>query len=191
MAPARHNLHLVNPAPSLRSERARLPPLSNDDLSYVWSSLRRLGVPERDLEDVTQDVVVVFYQRVGDFDPGRPLKPWLFGIAARVAANHARLARHTREHLAGDSAPEPADDAPAAEAKLEAEETRQLVIRCLQTLELDRRTVFVMHDIDGIPIPEVAAVLSIPLNTAYSRLRLAREQFKATLQREKLRRGAP
>jgi RNA polymerase sigma-70 factor (ECF subfamily) len=181
----------VDPGTSPRGERARLPSLSNDDLSYVWFSLRRLGVPERDLEDVAQDVVVVFYQRAGDFDPARPLRPWLFGIAARVAANHVRLARHTREHLAGDGMPEPADDAPAAEAKLETEEARRLVIQCLQVLDPDRRAVFVMHDIDGIPIPEVAAVLSIPLNTAYSRLRLAREQFKATLQRERLRRGAP
>src|SRR5262245_23150323 len=130
MDPPRHNLPSVDLAFSRPGERARLPPLSHDDLSYVWFSLRRLGVPERDLEDVTQDVVVVFYQRAGDFDPSRPLRPWLFGIAARVAANHVRLARHTREHLAGDGLPEPADSAPAAEAKLEAEEARQLVIRC-------------------------------------------------------------
>lgn len=68
----------------------------------------------------------------------------------------------------------------------EASSLAQLV---LQSLELERRAVFVMHEIDGSPMPEIADALGIPLNTAYSRLRLARTQFTDTLRRERLRQG--
>ena len=63
------------------------------------------------------------------------------------------------------------------------------MILALDDLELDRRAVLILHDIDGHSVPEIARALSIPLNTAYSRLRLAREQFKAAVKRIRLRRG--
>lgn len=40
-----------------------------------------------------------------------------------------------------------------------------------------------MHDVDGHDVPEIATLLSIPLNTAYSRLRLARADFRAAVER--------
>jgi RNA polymerase sigma-70 factor (ECF subfamily) len=46
-----------------------------------------------------------------------------------------------------------------------------------------------LHEIDGCAMPEIALALALPLNTAYSRLRLAREQFHAAVRRERLRRG--
>jgi hypothetical protein len=70
-------------------------------------------------------------------------------------------------------------------------ETLSMAQLALDGLEIERRAVFVLHEIDGCPMPEVARALSIPVNTAYSRLRLAREQFQTALRRERLRRGEP
>jgi RNA polymerase sigma-70 factor (ECF subfamily) len=64
-----------------------------------------------------------------------------------------------------------------------AQQQRQLLARALAALDLDKRAVLVMHDVDGHPMPEIAEALSIPLNTAYSRLRLAREQFAIAVRR--------
>jgi RNA polymerase sigma-70 factor (ECF subfamily) len=79
-----------------------------------------------------------------------------------------------------------ADEAPLADERLEVSERRALVHAALDTLDLDLRAVFILHDLDDCPVPEIAATLQIPLNTAYSRLRIARDRFRkaaARLQR--------
>jgi RNA polymerase sigma-70 factor (ECF subfamily) len=58
-------------------------------------------------------------------------------------------------------------------------------------VEIDRRAVFVLHDIHEVPVPEVAETLGVPLNTAYSRLRIAREEFATAVKRLRKARGVP
>ena len=157
------------------------------DLGYVWTSLRRLGVPQRDLEDLSHDVFFRVYQRLPDYDRERPFRPWLFGFCFRVASDYRRRFANQREILGAEL--EPTDPSPDALDRLVQAEATSLAQCVLQSLELERRAVFVMHEIDGAAIPEVAEALGIPLNTAYSRLRLAREQFADGLRRERLRRG--
>ena len=64
------------------------------------------------------------------------------------------------------------------------------LFEALETLDLERRAVIVMHDWDGEPMPEVARALGIPLNTAYSRLRLARQDLGVAVKRVSRTRGA-
>jgi RNA polymerase sigma-70 factor (ECF subfamily) len=154
---------------------------------YVWRTLRRLGVAERDLEDLTHDVFVVVNARLTQYDPARPLRPWLFGIAFRLASEDRRRARH-RIEIPGPDIEAP-DSAPSATDVLEANERRSLVLDCLQTLDLDQRAAIVLVDIDGEAPTDVAAALGIPLPTVYSRLRLGRKRFSAAVRRAKLRRG--
>jgi RNA polymerase sigma-70 factor (ECF subfamily) len=148
---------------------------------YVFHSLRRLGAPERDLEDLIHEVFLAFYR--SGYDPARPLKPWLFGIAFRVASDWRRRAQHRYE--VPTEPRDMASPAPRADEQVEARERRALVLAALQAIELSRRAVFVMHDIDGLSMPEIAAVLEAPLNTLYSRLRLARAEFADAVKREK------
>jgi len=157
------------------------------DLGYVWTSLRRLGVPNRDLEDLSHDVFFRVYQRLADYDRARPFRPWLFGFCFRVASDYRRRFANQREILGAEL--EPTDSSPDALERLLQAEATTLAQLVLQSLEFERRAVFVMHEIDGCPIPEVADTLGIPVNTAYSRLRLAREQFADGLRRERVRRG--
>jgi RNA polymerase sigma-70 factor (ECF subfamily) len=159
------------------------------ELDYVWNSLRRLGIPDRDLEDLAHDVFFRVYERLVDYDPSRPLRPWLFGFAFRVASEYRRLFSNRREFLGADA--EPADPAPNALEHLVQVEALGLAQIALDTLDMDRRAVFILHEIDGCAMPELARVLTIPVNTAYSRLRLAREQFQTAVRRERLRRGEP
>jgi RNA polymerase sigma-70 factor (ECF subfamily) len=104
-----------------------------------------------------------------------------------VASDYRRRFANQREVLGAEL--EPVDQAPDAFERLVQVEATNVAQRVLQSLELERRAVFVMHELDGSPVPEVAEALGIPLNTAYSRLRLAREQFADGLRRERLRRG--
>ena len=154
---------------------------------YVWHSLRRLGVFDRDLEDLCHDVFVVLYRgfgRVADgYDPSRPLRPWLFGVAFRLASDYRRRMSHRLEVPAEPSAHDRADGAESPHELVERRETRARVQRALDSVELARRAVLVMHDLDGHPMPEIAAALGVPLNTCYSRLRLARADFTAAVRR--------
>jgi RNA polymerase sigma-70 factor (ECF subfamily) len=154
---------------------------------YVWNTLRRLGVREGDLEDVVHEVFLAVYKRLGDYDPAKPLRPWLFGFSFRTASDYRSRARHRRE--VAEAEMEVADEAPAADEQVEAQRRRALVNAALEAIELGRRAVFIMHEIDGAPIPEVASALGIPLNTAYSRLRLAREEFGAAVRRLQAKKG--
>jgi RNA polymerase sigma-70 factor (ECF subfamily) len=165
--------------------RPALPQIYEECFGYVWTCLKRLGVWERDLEDAAHDVFLVVHRRLPDYDPTRPLKPWLAGIAARVASEFRRRAQHRREVVSEDVHMESAsvhhNATPSAETALDDKRRRDLVQRALERLAFDRRTVLVLHDIEGHAMPEVAAALEININTLYARLRSARQDFAAAV----------
>lgn len=147
--------------------------LFDREFAFVWNTLRRLGVAEKDRRDVAQEVFVVVYQKLGDYDRERPIRPWLFGISYRIALRYLSLARHHGEVLVDADAP--ASDNPHTLTL--ARERAALVQRAIDRIEVHRRAVFVLAEIDGLTAPEIAAALEVPVNTVYSRLRLAREDF--------------
>jgi RNA polymerase sigma-70 factor (ECF subfamily) len=161
--------------------------LYKQEFGYAWRTLRRLGVRENDLPDLAHDLFIVVFRNLSDYDSSRPVRPWLFGIAFRVVSDYRRSARFVRETI-GDG-PEVVDRAPPLDDQIAARQAREAVMRVLDALDLDRRAVLVMHDIDGHPVPEIAAALAIPVATAYSRLRLAREDLGAAIKRLRAKEG--
>jgi RNA polymerase sigma-70 factor (ECF subfamily) len=149
------------------------------ELNYLIGSLRRLAVPSRDLDDALHEVFLVMLKRWDDYDRERPLRPWLFGIAFRVASGQRR--RGGRELPGGGHEAEYGGEAP--DEMLELSEARRLLMRALATVPVDRRAVLVMHEVDEIPMREIAEQLEIPLFTAYSRLRKARKELDSALAR--------
>ena len=166
------------------------PTLYRAEFAYVWNTLRRLGAPSRDLEDLAHDLFVVVHRHLPDYDRSRPLRPWLFGIAIRVLSDYRRTFRNSRERLDRTRVADQAiDGAPPQDEKLAEAQSRALLMAALDRLDFDRRVVLVMHDLDEISVPEIAATLAIPLNTAYSRLRLARVDVVAAVRRRGARGG--
>jgi RNA polymerase sigma-70 factor (ECF subfamily) len=115
------------------------------------------------------------------------MRPWLFGFAMRVAADYRRLARHRMEASGVDV--DATDPEPFADERVERRRQRAAVEAALDTLPLERRAVLVLHDLDEVPVPAIAEALGIPLNTAYSRLRLAREELRVAIRRTQQRAG--
>jgi RNA polymerase sigma-70 factor (ECF subfamily) len=148
--------------------------LFDAEFGYVCRALRRLGVPAGDVEDVAQELFVTVHHNLAEYDARRALRPWLFSFALRFAANYRRLARNQ-----GHVSDEALRRLPAGDANAEA---RDVVLRALEGLDFDRRTVIVMHDLEGFDAPEIATQLGIPLNTVYSRLRLARAEFRSAVE---------
>ena len=156
---------------------------------YVWFTLRRHGGRERDLEDLTHDVFVACARAWERYDPARPIRPWLHGIAFRVASDYRRRASTAREipvadHLYGGTGP-------AGVQAVEAGERRVLVLAGLETLSDDQRHVFVRHELEEESVVDIARDLGISENTAYSRLRLGRQRFTETVRRRMARGKGP
>ena len=153
------------------------------ELPYVLATLRRLGARSADIEDLAHDVFVVVHRRLGDYDTTRPLRPWLVGIAVRIAADDRRLARRRWEREDDGAVERATASGHSPEQQALAAERRAMALVGLDALDLEKRAVLVLHDIDGEPVTEIAHALGIPVNTAYSRLRLARERFREAIRR--------
>jgi RNA polymerase sigma-70 factor (ECF subfamily) len=155
-----------------------------EEFGFVVNLLRRFGVSQADLEDLTHDVFLTAYRTQTQFDSSRALRPWLMGIAFRVVSDFQRKARHhfekpeldTLSHLTPDLKPSPLESAEAAQG-------RQWVQQSLLKLEFDRRAVFVFHELEGLPVSQVAHMLNIPEGTAWSRLRQARIEFTQAIRK--------
>ena len=161
-------------------ERPDFDSIYREQFEHVWFTLRRLGVQERDLDDAAHDVFVVVNRRLDDFDATRPVRPWVTGITYRIASDERRRARHRREVIG--EIPELSAHRGPVEA-LEAKQAHDLVMLALDELPMKQRAVFVMHELQGLTMPEIVEALDAPLNTLYSRLRLARRKFTMSVRR--------
>ncbi len=149
------------------------------EFDYVRRTLRRLGTERSEIDDLAQEVFLVLHRRWSEFDQSRPLRPYLFGVASRIALANQR--KRAREVPFGNI--ELGDDGPGPDEVLSNKQTRALVQAALKRIPVSRRTVLVMHELDRVPATEVAATLAIPLFTVYSRLRKAREELKLATRR--------
>jgi RNA polymerase sigma-70 factor (ECF subfamily) len=151
---------------------------------FVWRCLRSLGVREAALDDAMQDVFLVVQRRLVEFDGQGELRTWLYAIALRVARKYWTSASKDRART------EPADvlvdsAAPSADGEHVAERNERLSLarEALEALDDDKRAVFVLARVEQMSAPEIASILSVPLNTVYSRLRVAREAFEVEVRR--------
>lgn len=145
------------------------------EFSFVYNMLRRLGIRDAELPDATQEVFATVAAVLEDYDPSRPLRPWLFGIAFRVGTRYREIAHRRREIPSG--IPDAPDSKPGADASIEQNELRELARAALSRVEPNRRAVLVLSYFEGLSVPDIATTLQIPLNTAYSRLHRARQEF--------------
>jgi RNA polymerase sigma-70 factor (ECF subfamily) len=168
------------------SDPARVRAMIAEHLDFTWRSLRRLGLPPDAADDATQRVFVVASQRLGDIEVGRE-RAFLFNTALRVAASARRTFARRREVLRGDDEPEMADTAPAADALLDRHRARAVLEELLDDLPTELRAVFVLFELEGMTTSEIAKTIDAPEGTVGSRLRRARQAFKAALKRYKAR----
>ncbi len=165
--------------------------------SFVRRTLAQLGVPTRCLADVEQEVYRGVHRGLPTFDPALAPQPegavrsWLFGICERQAASQRRSEMRRSEVLVTVDDLDTAQDVPDTEESLIEAERKALLHRLLDTLEPRRRAVVVAYELEGIPMTEVAAAVGIPVNTAWNRLRLAREDLRTAWGRLAAQRGMP
>ena len=164
--------------------------LYDGHVAFVWRNLRRLGVTPADVEDRVQEVFVVAHRRLGDYEErGHGPRAWLFQIVLRVASEWRRHRRRHPEDVDGGIAQElERTEAEQADMIARREALDQLDV-ALQSLDVDKRAVLVLHEIEEMTAPEIAESLALPVNTVYSRLRVARQQLEAALRSQERKSG--
>jgi RNA polymerase sigma-70 factor (ECF subfamily) len=173
------HLRLVpSPPPGVSADEACLDAFQRE-LDYVYRTLRRLGTAPSEVDDLAQEVFLALRRSWNEYDQERPLRPYLFGIAFRIASAYERKRR--REVAFG--VVEVGDAGPGPDDAVQSKQARALVLAALERIPLPRRAVLVMHDIDDVPVGEVASALDIPMFTVYSRLRKARRELEAAVRR--------
>jgi RNA polymerase sigma-70 factor (ECF subfamily) len=142
----------------------------------LWRFLRRMGVPEGQVEDAAQQVLLVFARRADDVEEDAE-RPFLFGTALRVASDLRRKHQQEREIADPAALSRHADPGPDAERQLGDKELRRCLDELLDELPPEHRAVFVLAELEELTMAEIARVLAIPPGTVASRLRRARETF--------------
>jgi RNA polymerase sigma-70 factor, ECF subfamily len=153
---------------------------------FVWKCLRRLGVREADVGDAVQDVFLVVHRKLPEFEGRSAMTTWLFGICMRVASDRRRSASSTRERP-WEEAGERVSEEPSAFECLDQRDKIELLDSLLDQLPMEQRAVFALFELEEMSGEQIAALLGVPMGTVWSRLRLARESFRAAMQRRQAR----
>ena len=153
-----------------------------DHSRYLFGLLSRLGVAHADLDDVAQEAFLAIHAQLSSFESRSTVKTWLCGICRNKASDYSRRAGRRRRLLAA-SAPEPEARGTNPQEELLQKEREALLHRELAKLPQEQREVFVLYEIDELSMKEVAAAVGCPLDTAYTRHRVARQRIQAAFLR--------
>jgi RNA polymerase sigma-70 factor (ECF subfamily) len=163
------------------SAEDRVRALVDEHYDFVWRTLRYLGLTDADAEDAAQQVMCVLARRIADVEPGAE-RPCLFSPATNVAATWRRTARRRLED-AGEDLDALTASTPSTEELLDRRRAHDVLQRVLQAMPVELRLVFVLYEIEEMTTPAIAAAIGVPVGTVASRLRRARESFRAIVRR--------
>lgn len=184
--PARPDEGSTAKYPSLILDVPQFEAIYQQYFDFVWSSVRRLGVGGDSMDDVVQEVFIVVNSRLHTVQHPESLRSWIYGIVRRTVSGHRRThrAKVARELVVANAGSRPA---PTPLDLTEQAGELKLLNKLLAGMDEGKREIFLLVELDEMSVPEVAEALEIPLNTAYSRLRAARQAFEDALARHSLR----
>jgi RNA polymerase sigma-70 factor (ECF subfamily) len=160
-----------------RASRLRLERMFNEHHDFIWRLLRRLGLGRGAADDAAQHVFLVAAERVLDIQEGRE-RAFLFGTALRVAR---RVSRNEKRWVLEDDMDVRNSQVARPEELADQRQAVDLMGRILANMDHDLKTVFILAELEGQTMPQVSSLLEIPLGTATSRLRRAREAFRTAV----------
>ena len=163
------------------SAKERLERLVADDMELAARMIRNVGAPDSAVEDLVQQAFQVCAGRIDDIEPGKE-RAFLVQTAIGLTANARRALLRERE-VVTDDLYEIADGRPSPEELSDQRRLLRKMAAIFGAMEVDTRAVFVLYEIEGMTMAEIAAVLDLPPGTVASRLRRAREEFVARLRR--------
>ena len=165
-----------------KTDAARFRKMVDTNYDFIWRSLRGLGVPAASIDDAAQQVFWTASQKLSTIAVGSE-RSFLFATARGMASNARRSQLRNRELLDDDAIASHVDRAPDPEEVAASREARRLLDRILDGLSEELRTVFLLYELEGQTMAEIASLLGTPMGTVASRLRRAREEFQNAARR--------
>lgn len=163
--------------PSEEGARSSLPAeWFREHVEGLWRVVARLGVPAHTVDDVVQEAFITANRRRADIGKGQE-RSFLIATAVRLCSNYRQRAHVRREVSRGDGFEQDASPAPNAEQLLIEKRWRELLDRVLSDMSDAHRSLFVLYELEGFSVPEIASLLELPLGTVSSRLTRARAKF--------------
>jgi RNA polymerase sigma-70 factor, ECF subfamily len=161
------------------------------EFGFIWRSARALGVDDGAIDDVVQEIFMVAHRRLSEFEQRSSMRTWLSGILLNAVRRHRRTQRRKSPHELSREAPTDVDSLPT-EARSPhdvtlAHEATRLLERILGDLDEKKREILVLAELEELSAPEIGEILGLSVNTVYSRLRLAREDFEQVAARYRAR----
>jgi len=140
------------------------------------------------VEDVFQETFLQLFTSRGSFDPERPLRPWLFTIAANKAKDALRKSQRTtaipigtisesQEMSFDDVLNSLTSDTTMPYEKLEKGETSSRVVEVIANMPENLREILILAYFNKFSYKQMAQILSIPIGTVKSRLHTAVARF--------------
>jgi RNA polymerase sigma-70 factor, ECF subfamily len=153
-----------------------------DHFSSLWRLVARLGVPGHSVDDIVQEAFIVTSRRRSDIVEGQERR-FLIATAIRLSSNYRQRASVRREVSHTQLLEQKPSSAPDAEQLLIQKRMRQELEEALSTLSAPHRAVFVLYELEGFSVPEIAELLGLPIGTVASRLGRARAKFSLAVTR--------
>lgn len=147
--------------------------------AFVWRLLRGFGLSPPDSDDAAQQVFMISARKLETIAPDRE-RSFLYGVAVRVANNARRGARRRRE-VPEEARDDSESEGQSPEQVAELARARALLDELLRRLPDKLRRALILAELEQLPVQAIAELERIPLGTAASRLRLARQQFRELL----------
>lgn len=141
----------------------------------------RLLGPRPEVEDVVQEVFIQVFRSLPNFRGDARFTTWLHRVTVNVTLMHLRAAR-SRPRLGNELLDEPA--APEGDSPVDHAARNQrlrALYKILDTLSDKKRAVFILHDLDGVPAAQIAAMVDSPVLTVRTRLFYARREVYAAM----------
>jgi RNA polymerase sigma-70 factor (ECF subfamily) len=152
---------------------------------FVWSMVGYLGVNPGEMDDVVQEVFITTYGRLSTLQRPESLRSWIYSIIRRIVSTYHRNKR-TALIMTGTMRLEPEMLQPnwdTPQCLAEQFEQAKLLWGLLQELDAPKREIIVLAELQGMTAPEIAEASELPLNTVYSRLRMARQELEEAYRR--------
>lgn len=152
----------------------------------AWSILRN----RHEAEDAVQSVYAKALAAIGTFEGRSTLTTWLTRVAINEALARKRVQERRRRNLEAEGVEvletyreqlARGSDAPSPEVETAREQLRGMLERAIAGLPENFRTVFVLHEIEGVSVEDAAEALEIPSGTVKTRLMRARRKLQQAL----------
>jgi RNA polymerase sigma-70 factor (ECF subfamily) len=141
---------------------------------------RMLGASP-DLEDVVQEVFMQVHRSIGDFRGSARFSTWLYRVAVNVVLMHRRAARSRPRLDQGLAEQELLDHEPLPDDRAAQRSRVRAFYRLLERLSEKKRTVYVLHELEGMAPADIGRIVKAPVLTVRTRLFYARRELAQML----------